>query len=111
MAMVVRRFDVFLVNLDPTVGSEIKCAKIKTATPTPTLMVWPTGHPLQNGKYTLEGILGKGGFGITYKAHHIELDDRVVIKTTYEYKKNNPKYDDYVRQFVREGQKMAQLSR
>jgi formylglycine-generating enzyme required for sulfatase activity/tRNA A-37 threonylcarbamoyl transferase component Bud32 len=87
------------------------CAKIETAPQKQLKMVWPTGHQLQNGKYVIEEVLGKGGFGITYKAHHRELKDRVVIKTTYEYQKNNLKYDEYVRQFVREGQKMAQLSR
>ena len=35
MAMVIRRFDVFLVNLDPTIGAEIKKTR-------PCLVIRPT---------------------------------------------------------------------
>ena len=35
---------------------------------------------LQNGKYEIEGILGQGGFGITYWATQTSLDRTVAIK-------------------------------
>ena len=41
-------------------------------------------HALPNGYrlhwYEIDGILGQGGFGITYLAHDINLNQRVAIK-------------------------------
>ncbi|MBW4542386.1 MAG: protein kinase [Myxacorys chilensis ATA2-1-KO14] len=42
------------------------------------------GKSLQNGKYTLTEELGRGGFGITFKAVHQYLHQVVVIKTLNE---------------------------
>nr|MDJ0715909.1 protein kinase [Prochloraceae cyanobacterium] len=39
------------------------------------------GKSLQNGQYILEGELGQGGFGITYKATDTTRELKVVIKT------------------------------
>jgi len=39
------------------------------------------GKSLQGGKYTLDQVLGQGGFGITFKATHHYLEQTVVIKT------------------------------
>ncbi len=45
-------------------------------------MPWTTGQRLQSGKYVIEKkVLGQGGFGITYKALHVELNRKIVIKT------------------------------
>jgi serine/threonine protein kinase len=38
----------------------------------------PDGYRLD--EYTIESVLGHGGFGITYKAHDVKLDARVAIK-------------------------------
>ncbi len=38
------------------------------------------GYSLQNGKYTIEKILGQGGFGITYLVGHQYLDSHYAIK-------------------------------
>jgi formylglycine-generating enzyme required for sulfatase activity/serine/threonine protein kinase len=38
----------------------------------------PTGYNLH--RYQIEGVLGAGGFGITYKAIHQELENEVAIK-------------------------------
>lgn len=35
-----------------------------------------TNTLLQNGKYKIEKVLGQGGFGITYLATHVLLDNR-----------------------------------
>ncbi len=42
------------------------------------------GKTLQGGKYTLEQELGRGGFGITFRATHRYLGQFVVIKTLNE---------------------------
>jgi len=74
-------------------------------------MVWAAGHELQNGKYVVQGVLGQGGFGITYKVCHIRLDTTVVIKTPNEHLKHDPDYSTYVDRFIREGQMMERFSR
>ena len=38
----------------------------------------PLGTELNH--YVIEAVLGSGGFGIVYKAHHAHLDEQVVIK-------------------------------
>ena len=40
----------------------------------------PVGTLLQGGKYMITRFIGSGGFGCTYEAEHIELDEKVAIK-------------------------------
>ncbi len=49
----------------------------------------PNGTLLQGGKYRIEGVLGQGGFGITYLATHTALGSRVAIKEYFDSKVNN----------------------
>jgi serine/threonine protein kinase len=74
-------------------------------------MIWTAGQHLQNGKYEIQEVLGQGGFGITYRALHLRLNEAIVIKTPNEYLKHDPDYDKYVQRFVNEGQILARLSR
>ncbi|MDK2409211.1 serine/threonine-protein kinase [Aphanizomenon sp. 202] len=55
-------------------------------------------------------VLGEGGFGITYQAQHTLLKQWVVIKTPNEILKNDSEYPNYVKRFIQEGRKLAQLS-
>ncbi|AFZ23896.1 serine/threonine protein kinase [Cylindrospermum stagnale PCC 7417] len=73
-------------------------------------MVWAAGKQLQNGKYRIEEVLGQGGFGITYKALHLQLGQQVVIKTPNEFLSRDPDYDKYVERFIKEGRMLARLS-
>ncbi|MBD2167300.1 serine/threonine protein kinase [Calothrix membranacea FACHB-236] len=74
-------------------------------------MPWIAGQQLQGGKYVIETVLGQGGFGITYKALHIELNRTVVIKTPNEYLSHDPEYDKYIERFIQEGRTLARLSK
>ncbi|MEH1787556.1 MAG: serine/threonine-protein kinase [Nostoc sp.] len=73
-------------------------------------MPWTAGERLQAGKYVIDQVLGQGGFGITYKALHVELNQKVVIKTPNEYLSHDPEYDKYVERFIQEGRTLARLS-
>jgi len=70
-------------------------------------MVWQAGQLLHNGKYEILEVLGRGGFGLTYKARHRQLTLEVVIKTPDILQKRDTEYEDYVRQFEAEGRKLA----
>jgi len=74
-------------------------------------MVWQAGQLLHNGKYEILEVLGRGGFGLTYKARHRQLTLEVVIKTPDILQKRDTEYEEYVRQFEAEGRKLAKFSR
>lgn len=62
---------------------------------------------LQNGKYTLDQELGRGGFGITYRATHHYLDRAVVIKTLNEALREHPDFIDFEQKFQHEARRLA----
>ncbi|PLZ56454.1 hypothetical protein CBP15_07320, partial [Fischerella thermalis WC442] len=57
------------------------------------------GTKLQGGKYTLDQEIGRGGFGITFKATHHFLNHVVVIKTLNEKLRQHPDFAKFERQF------------
>jgi serine/threonine-protein kinase len=65
------------------------------------------GHPLQGGKYTLDQVLGEGGFGVTFRATHHYLQQTVVIKTLKPTIQPNAEYDKAQQQFQDEGRRLA----
>jgi serine/threonine-protein kinase len=65
------------------------------------------GQTLQAGKYTLEQVLGEGGFGITFKAIHHYLGQAVVIKTLNETSQRSPQFANLERQFRDEARRLA----
>jgi serine/threonine protein kinase len=68
------------------------------------------GKLLQGGKYKLESVLGRGGFGLTFRAHQIYLDQVVVIKTLHESFWSAPNLSDLQRQFQDEARRLALCS-
>ncbi|MGB3205612.1 MAG: protein kinase [Crinalium sp.] len=62
---------------------------------------------LQGGKYTLEQVLGQGGFGITYKATHHYLGHPVVIKTLNESLQYRSDFERFLSQFQDEARRLA----
>lgn len=65
------------------------------------------GKTLQGGKYTLDTELGRGGFGITFKATHHYLNQVVVIKTLNEALRQDAQYADFQRKFQDEARRLA----
>ncbi|AFY83467.1 serine/threonine-protein kinase [Oscillatoria acuminata] len=72
-------------------------------------MVWSDGYQLQSRDYRIARVLGQGGFGITYQARHLKLDQDFVIKTPNEHLKFDPDYPKFVDRFIKEGQRIAKL--
>lgn len=65
------------------------------------------GKTLQDGKYTLEEELGRGGFGITFRATHHYLNQVVVIKTLNESMRQHPHFSDFRGKFQDEARRLA----
>ena len=65
------------------------------------------GKTLQGGKYTLEQELGRGGFGITFRANHRYLGQFVVIKTLNESLRQQPNFAEFDRKFQDEARRLA----
>lgn len=68
------------------------------------------GKTLSNGKYTLEQELGRGGFGVTFKATHHFLHQTVVIKTLNEALRSDRNFADFQRKFQDEARRLAMCS-
>lgn len=83
------------------------------------------GTTLRSHTYCLDEAMGKGSFGITYRAHHISLNHAVAIKEFYpvEYASRNPEtqrliipnqyqeaYQRSLLRFLEEGRLLAKLS-
>ncbi|MBK1986155.1 protein kinase [Sphaerospermopsis aphanizomenoides BCCUSP55] len=66
-----------------------------------------TGTILQSGKYTIIQEIGRGGFGITFKAKHHYLGQEVVMKTINERLRQNPDFPKFERQFQDEARRLA----
>ena len=72
-------------------------------------MLWTPGQILKTRPYCIDTILGMGGFGMTYKATHLQLNYQVVLKTPNLSLQNDPVYANFVRRFIREGQILAKF--
>ena len=83
------------------------------------------GTTLKNGEFVIHGVLGQGGFGITYKAEKVKLKKHVVLKelfindkcdrnedgkTVYVLSNNRSLFEYHKNRFLREAQRIASLS-
>lgn len=72
-------------------------------------MLWTPGQILKTRPLRIDTILGMGGFGMTYKATHLQLNHQVVLKTPNLSLQNDPEYANFVGRFIREGQILAKF--
>jgi len=73
-------------------------------------MINLVGQSLQNGKYCLAQELGRGSFGITYKATDSLLDRQVAIKMLDPFLGENSNLTDWIGQFQNEARRLAKCS-
>ena len=71
-------------------------------------MVLPVGATLQDGKYRIDGVLNKGGFGRTYTAKHHHLDQAVIIKTLNRSHCLPFNLQQRIQRFITEARRLAQ---
>ncbi|MDB4964180.1 MAG: Serine/threonine-protein kinase pkn3 [Myxococcales bacterium] len=58
------------------------------------------------GKYRIESVLGRGGMGMVYRAHHLTLDETIAIKVL---RRDVSLDEETVHRFVREAQSAVKL--
>ena len=66
----------------------------------------PVAGDVVAGKYRIEQVVGEGGMGVVYAAHHLILDQRVALKLLLV---DALRGDETVERFVREAQAAARL--
>lgn len=71
--------------------------------------MWEAGKLLQAGKYRIERVLGRGGFGFTYLATDVQLENLVVIKVPNQTCERDQDYEKFIRRFQREGQTLRKI--
>src|SRR5271165_7371371 len=67
-------------NLDGATACHSCGSPLDTGAPTVQEQALPVGSVLQGGGYVVEGVLGQGGFGITYKSRDARLSRTVALK-------------------------------
>lgn len=65
------------------------------------------GRYFQNQRYVLDRELGRGGFGVTYKATLLSLGQTVVVKTLDESLRQDPNFAQSQQQFQAEAKRLA----
>ena len=68
--------------------------------------VLPKAGDVIAGKYRIEKIVGEGGMGVVFAAHHLMLDQRVAVKVLLV---DAARGDEVVERFVREAQAAARV--
>ena len=72
-------------------------------------MTWNPGKILNNGEYTIQSVLGQGGFGVTYLARDTN-DIQVVIKTLNDKVQNHRDFPQFQQDFVNEALRLAKCN-
>ncbi|MCL1475135.1 serine/threonine-protein kinase [Argonema antarcticum] len=71
-------------------------------------MAWNRGDTLKDGKYTIRGVLGQGGFGITYRVRD-ENGRQFALKTLNDNAIAEPNFAKLHEDFMNEALRLAQF--
>jgi serine/threonine protein kinase len=71
-------------------------------------MAWKLGQKLQSGKYTIEKVLGQGGFGITYLVKD-KQGNPLAIKTLNDYLQRQYDFAKFQQDFLNEALRLAKF--
>ena len=74
------------------------------------MQLWTTKQQLQNGKFTIQKVLGGGGFGITYSAIDKNTNNIVAIKTLNPIHQSKVDFEQQQIKFVQEAFRLVQCS-
>lgn len=74
------------------------------------MQLWKPNHQLQNGKFTIQKVLGGGGFGITYSAVDTSKNQTVAIKTLNPIHQSKGDFEQQQVKFVQEAFRLVQCS-
>lgn len=72
-------------------------------------MAWKKGDFIQDGKYEIDRILGRGGYGHVYLAHE-RSGRNVAIKTLHDHLRENQDCEKFEQDFMNEVRRLAQFS-
>ncbi len=65
-----------------------------------------------DGKYQVDAVVGRGGFGVVYRAHHLGFNEKVAVKCLrIPQTLTGGARDEFERNFLAEGRLLHQLSR
>jgi serine/threonine-protein kinase len=65
-----------------------------------------------DGKYQIDAVVGRGGFGVVYRAHHLGFNEKVAVKCLrIPVTLSGAARDEFERNFLAEGRLLHQLSR
>src|SRR6478609_3363211 len=65
-----------------------------------------------DGKYQVDAVVGRGGFGVVYRAHHLGFNEKVAVKCLRIPRTlSGAARDEFERNFLAEGRLLHQLSR
>lgn len=68
---------------------------------------WVTGQQLKDGKYIIDGLLGMGGFGVTYRAIEQPTGKLVAIKTLNFRSQRKSNFAELQEKFLSEAMRLA----
>ncbi len=74
------------------------------------MQLWTPKQQLQNGKFTIQKVLGGGGFGITYSAVDKNTNNIVAIKTLNPIHQSKVDFEQQQVKFVQEAFRLRQCS-